>query len=118
MHELNAHLKTMASGKAKDGACLVVEMLKAAGEGLLSTIAEVFNDVMQFDVDELGYWEESRVVVLFQEGRPAAARQLQTDIAVANNVQVIQQSASQQTERSSTSLAKRGPGRIQIGLFV
>ena len=68
MEEVRAALKDMKGNKtaAEDG--LVAEMLKAGGQSLIETLADVFTELLCDRLEMPGTWRKSRLTVLFKTG--------------------------------------------------
>ena len=69
--ELVIQLKKMKKRKSCDSCGVVAEMLKCAGSGALSVVAEMFTELLKPSVVIPAYWKETRLKVLYKKGHPA-----------------------------------------------
>ena len=65
--EVRKQLRQMAKNKSADGSGLVVEMLQEAGDGVISLVADIFNDVLLRNYTPEG-WRRTRIKVLLKKG--------------------------------------------------
>jgi hypothetical protein len=68
--EIEGQLKLMKPGKAADGAGVVAEMLKLAGEPTHAVIADLFNEVIQPGGEAPASWRKTRLNVILKKGDP------------------------------------------------
>ena len=66
LEELEAALKKMKRGKAKDDTGVIAEMFKDGSEGLLQAILELFNDIASLKQDPPDEWRKTKLVVIFK----------------------------------------------------
>ena len=61
-------LKAMQTGRAKDDAGIVAEMVKASCAELLQCILEVFNKILTQEAEPPDKWKSTKLVVIFKKG--------------------------------------------------
>lgn len=74
MGELEAALKKIKSGKAKDLKGIVAEMLKHGGDCLNMAILDLFNDAIRPEAEHPQDWKTTCIRVLLKSGAPSLAK--------------------------------------------
>eukprot|EP00973_Karenia_brevis_P016128 2205911-Karenia_brevis.AAC.1 len=64
--EVKTEVKELKKGKSKDRSGIAAEMIKEGGDGLISALTQLYNDIIKHPLETPSSWKRASITILFK----------------------------------------------------